>query len=97
MKKLIILSMLIVSLGCKAITLNGTYTNGKVAYTFTNDTLCIDEIGVEGNCFAYKMLGKHIQTIDALYQSDSSIEIYRVYKKKIKLLIGNKIYTFRKK
>lgn len=70
------------------------WENGKVRYTFVDDSLYIDELGVEGNCYVYKLFGNHLYLTDEIGYSDKSISIYKVTKKHVWLVIDNKIYKF---
>lgn len=75
---------------------NEVWQNGRVRYTFTHDTLYIDEVGNEGEYYTYNVVGKHLYLTDALGYLDMNIEIYKRTKHHVWLLIDNKIYKFKR-
>ena len=84
----------IISVYCAEI--NGSYINKNIVYSFVKDSLYIDEIGIEGDAYAYDYV-KDDSTVRA-YNDLDEINFKVLYNDndtiKIRYVNSEKIYTF---
>ena len=91
---LFVVCLSIISVNCAVI--NGSYINKNIVYSFVKDSLYIDEIGIEGDAYAYDYV-KDDSTVRA-YNNLDEINFNVLYNDNdtITIRYGNseKIYTF---
>ena len=98
-KTLIVLVTLFIAttcFGCNTINNHEVWKNKKVIYTFVDDSLYIDEIGNEGDCYTYKLIGNCLYLTDELGYPSAKIVIVKMTKKHVWILIDNKKFKFRR-
>ena len=82
--------------GCNTINNHEVWKNKKVIYTFVDDSLYIDEIGNEGDCYTYELVDNCLYLTDELGYPSTKIVIVKMTKKHVWILIDNKIFKFRR-
>lgn len=82
--------------GCNTISNHEVWKNKKVAYTFVDDSLYIDEIGNEGDCYTYKLIGNCLYLTDELGYPSTKIVIIEMAKDYVWILIGNELFNFQR-
>ena len=82
--------------GCNTINNHEVWKNKKVIYTFVDDSLYIDEIGNEGDCYTYKLIGNCLYLTDELGYPSAKIVIVKMTKKHVWILIDNKKIKFKR-
>ncbi len=82
--------------GCNTISNHEVWKNKKVTYTFVDDSLYIDEIGNEGDCYTYELKGNCLYLTDELGYPSENIVIVKMTKKHVWILIDNKKFKFRR-
>ena len=91
---LFVVCLSIISVNCAEI--NGSYINKNIVYSFVNDSLYIDEIGIEGDAYVYDYI-KDDSTVRA-YNDLDEINFKVLYNDndtiKIRYVNNEKIYTF---
>ena len=98
-KTLITLVTLFIATTCfggNTISNHEVWKNKKVIYTFVDDSLYIDEIGNEGDCYTYKLIGNSLYLTDELGYPSTKIVIAKMTKKHVWILIDNKKFKFRR-
>lgn len=81
--------------GCNTISNHEVWQKKNVRYTFVDDSLYIDEIGNEGDCYTYKRIGNCLYLTNELGDK-SVIVIAKMTKKHVWILIDNKKFKFRR-
>ena len=91
---LFVVCLSIISVNCAKI--NGSYINKNIVYSFVKDSLYIDEIGIEGDAYAYDYV-KDDSTVRA-YNDLDEINFKVLHNDndtiKIRYVNSEKIYTF---
>ena len=91
---LFVVCLSIISVNCAEI--NGSYINKNIVYSFVKDSLYIDEIGIEGDAYAYDYV-KDDSTVRA-YNDLDEINFKVLHNDndtiKIRYVNSEKIYTF---
>ena len=82
--------------GCNTISNHEVWKNKKVTYTFADDSLYIDEIGNEGDCYTYKLIGNCLYLTDELGYPSTKIVIVEMAKDYVWILIGNELFNFQR-
>jgi len=86
-KTLITLVTLFIATTCFGGNIIEVWQNKKVRYTFVDDSLYVDEIGNEGDCYTYKLIGNCIYLTDELGKESVKIVIHKMTKKHVWLLV----------
>lgn len=73
--------------GCNTINNHEIWKNKKVTYTFVDDSLYIDELGNEGDCYTYELIGNCLYLTDELGYPSAKIVIVKMTKKHVWLLV----------
>ena len=98
-KALITLVTLLIATTCfggNTINNHEVWKNKKVIYTFVDDSLYIDEIGNEGDCYTYELEDNCLYLTDELGYPSTKIVIVKMTKKHLWMLIHNKKFKFRR-
>ena len=98
-KALITLVTLLIATTCfggNTINNHEVWKNKKVIYTFVDDSLYIDEIGNEGDCYTYELVDNCLYLTDELGYPSTKIVIVKMTKKHVWILIDNKKFKFRR-
>ena len=98
-KALITLVILFIATTCfggNIINNHEVWKNKKVIYTFVDDSLYIDEIGNEGDCYTYELVDNCLYLTDELGYPSAKIVIVKMTKKHVWILIDNKKFKFRR-
>lgn len=82
--------------GCNTINNHEVWKNKKVICTFVDDSLYIDEIGNEGDCYTYELVDNCLYLTDELGYPSAKIVIVKMTKKHVWILIDNKKFKFRR-
>ena len=82
--------------GCNTINNHEVWKNKKVTYTFVDDSLYIDELGNEGDCYTYELVDNCLYLTDELGYPSAKIVIVKMTKKHVWILIDNKKFKFRR-
>ena len=70
------------------------WQNKKVRYTFVDDSLYIDEIGNEGDCYTYELKGNCLYLTDELGYKSVKIVIVEMAKDYVWILTSNELLNF---
>ena len=84
---LVVLFIATTCFGCNTINNHEVWKNKKVIYTFVDDSLYIDEIGNEGDCYTYKLIGNCLYLTDELGDASVKIVIHKMTKKHVWILV----------
>ena len=84
---LVVLFIATTCFGCNTINNHEVWKNKKVIYTFVDDSLYIDEIGNEGDCYTYKLKGNCLYLTDELGYPSAKIVIVKMTKKHVWILV----------
>ena len=91
---LFVVCLSIISVNCAEI--NGSYINKNIVYSFVKDSLYIDEIGIEGDAYAYDYVKD--DSIVRAYNDLDEINFKVLHNDndtiKIRYVNSEKIYTF---
>lgn len=93
---LVTLFITITCFGCNTISNHEVWKNKKVIYTFVDDSLYIDEIGNEGDCYTYKLIGNCLYLTDELGYPSAKIIIVLMAKDYVWILIDNELFNFQR-
>ena len=81
--------------GCNTINNHEVWKNEKIIYTFVDDSLYIDEIGNEGDCYTYKRIGNCLYLTNELGDK-SVIVIVLMAKDYVWILIDNELFNYQR-
>lgn len=70
------------------------WQNKHVSYTFVDDSLYVDELGNEGDCYTYELKGNCLYLTDELGYKSVKIVIIEMAKDYVWILIGNELLNF---
>lgn len=96
-KVLITLVTLFIATTCfggNTINNHEVWQNKKVRYTFVDDSLYVDELGNEGDCYTYELKGNCLYLTDELGYKSVKIVIIEMAKDYVWILIGNELLKF---
>ena len=98
-KALITLVTLFIATTCfggNIINNHEVWQNKHVSYTFVDDSLYVDEIGNEGDCYTYELKGNCLYLTDELGYKSVKIVIVEMAKDYVWILIGNELFNFQR-
>ena len=84
---LVVLFIATTCFGCNTINNHEVWKNKKVIYTFVDDSLYIDEIGNEGDCYTYELVVNCLYLTDELGDASVKIVIHKMTKKHVWILV----------
>ena len=73
--------------GCNTINNHEVWKNKKVTYTFVDDSLYIDELGNEGDCYTYELVDNCLYLTDELGDASVKIVMHKMTKKHVWILV----------
>ncbi|MBO5003798.1 MAG: hypothetical protein J6D03_00725 [Clostridia bacterium] len=57
------------------VELSGSYSNGNIVYTFSNDSLYIDEVDIEGDAYTYKLVDNIVVATNSMDSISFNIKV----------------------
>ena len=96
-KTLITLVILFIATTCfggNIINNHEVWQKKNVRYTFVNDSLYVDELGDEGDCYTYELKDNCLCLTDELGYPSTKIVIIEMAKDYVWILIGNELFNF---
>ena len=98
-KALITLVTLFIATTCfggNTISNHEVWQKKNIRYTFVDDSLYVDELGNEGDCYTYELVDNCLYLTDELGYPSAKIVIVKMTKKYVWILIDNKKFKFRR-
>ena len=98
-KTLITLVTLLIATTCfggNTISNHEVWQKKNIRYTFVDDSLYVDELGNEGDCYTYELVDNCLYLTDELGYPSAKIVIVKMTKKHVWILIDNKKFKFRR-